>query len=134
MFTENTKFLVVDDMTAVRLQVVGLLAELNYKNVIVAENGSSAIEVLSAQINVQDPVQVILSDWNMPHMTGIELLKNVRADAETKDLPFILITAEGEKNQIVEAIKLGVSEYLCKPLTPKEFKNKLEKAYKKHNK
>ncbi|MBW1800360.1 MAG: response regulator, partial [Deltaproteobacteria bacterium] len=98
----SMKVLVVDDFATMRRIVKGVLKQLGFSNIIEAEDGSLALEELK-----KDQVGLIVSDWNMPNMTGLELLKAVRGDANLKDIPFIMVTAEGQKENVVEAVKAG---------------------------
>ena len=92
-----------------------------------------ALLLLKEASLTEEPFQVILSDWNMPTMTGIELLKACKLDPKLKEIPFILVTAESEQANIVEAIQNSVAEYIVKPFTPNTIKDKLEKVYLKKN-
>ena len=89
-----------------------------------AENGSSALDELK-----KEKVGLIVSDWNMPKMTGLDLLKAVRGDERLKSIPFIMVTAEGQKENVIEAVKAGVSNYVVKPFTPETFGEKLMKVF-----
>ena len=129
MFSPKTKFLVVDDYSTMRRVVAKILAEMGYTNIVEAENGQQAIEVLQSQLRAADPVQFVVSDWNMPVMMGIDLLKYCKSTVEFKSLPFILVTAEGEQQQILEAARAGVNDYLMKPFTAAKFKEKIERVY-----
>ncbi|HDM77337.1 MAG TPA: response regulator [Deltaproteobacteria bacterium] len=115
--------LVVDDFATMRRIVKGVLKELGFKNIVEADDGSSALQELK-----KDDFGLIVSDWNMPKMTGLDLLKAIRADDKYKNIPFIMVTAEGQKDNVVEAIKAGVSNYVVKPFTPDTLKEKLEKV------
>jgi len=119
----NINVLVVDDFAIMRRIVKGVLRELGFKNIVEADDGSSALQELK-----KDDFGLIISDWNMPKMTGLDLLKAVRADDKYKNIPFIMVTAEGQKDNVVEAIKAGVSNYVVKPFTPDTLKEKLEKV------
>lgn len=132
MFTPETRILVIDDMKVMRSLIKGQLRTLNYQNISEAENGEEAFKILEQNHSVNTPIQVVLSDWNMPVMSGLELLKKVREDARFKNLPFIMITAEGELEQVKSAAELGVSSYIRKPFAPNTFSEKLEQVYKKH--
>ncbi len=118
----NMKILVVDDFSTMRKVIKNLLKQAGYKNVVEAEDGLSAIKVLKSQ-----PVDFIISDWNMPNMTGLEFLKAVRADSELSGLPFLMVTAEALKDNIVLAAKAGVSNYVVKPFTAEVLNEKIEK-------
>jgi len=115
--------LVVDDFATMRRIVKGVLKELGFKNIVEADDGSSALQELK-----KDDFGLIVSDWNMPKITGLDLLKAIRADDKYKNIPFIMVTAEGQKDNVVEAIKAGVSNYVVKPFTPDTLKEKLEKV------
>ena len=106
------KFLVVDDFGTMRRIVGGLLRELGVDQVTEAEDGLDALGKLS-----HGGVDFIVSDWNMPKLNGLELLKRVRADVATATLPFLLVTAEGRKENIVEAAQAGADGYIVKPFT-----------------
>lgn len=131
MFNTNTKFLVVDDFATMRKIVKKVLDELGFKNVVEAVDGKSALEQLNDCANRHDPIQFVISDWNMPNLTGIDLLKACKADQKFSALPFMLVTAESEQSQIIEAAKAGVSEYVIKPFNAATLKVKIEKVYNK---
>lgn len=122
----NTHILVVDDFPTMRKIVKQVLKQLGYANVSEAEDGVIALQTLK---NAVTPIEFIVSDWNMPNMTGIELLKAVRADAKLKHLPFLMITAEADKENIVEAVKSGVNNYIVKPFNAGTMKEKIEKIF-----
>ncbi len=122
----NTHILVVDDFPTMRKIVKQVLKQLGYANVSEAEDGVLALQILK---NAVTPIEFIVSDWNMPNMTGIELLKAVRADAKLKHLPFLMITAEADKENIVEAVKSGVNNYIVKPFNAGTMKEKIEKIF-----
>lgn len=129
MFQANSRILVVDDMMTMRKLVAKSLKELGFTDIIEAADGAKAWEALT---NSEVPVAFIVSDWNMPNSTGLDLLKRVRAESRFKPLPFILVTAEAEAGQIAEALQVGVSGYVVKPFTVDALKVQLEAAYKKH--
>lgn len=123
------KVLVVDDMMTMRKLVIRSLKELGFENISEAENGVKAWQLLSdANEGVYD---LVVSDWNMPQCTGLDLLKRVRGDTRYKNVPFVLVTAESEKEQVVEALKAGVSAYVIKPFDTATLNGKLEEAQKK---
>lgn len=133
MFPTDIRILVVDDMKNMRQLVKGQLKSMGYKNIVEGNNGKVAFDVLEEQNKKGEPVGLILSDWNMPEMTGLEFLQKVRSTDLYKDLPFLMITAEGEQRQVIQAIKAGVSNYVTKPFSPQTFKTKFEAVWKKHN-
>jgi two-component system chemotaxis response regulator CheY len=120
----SMKVLVVDDFATMRRIVKGVLKQLGFNTIVEAEDGSAALEVLK-----KEKIGLIVSDWNMPKMTGLDLLKAVRADDNLKPTPFIMVTAEGQKENVIEAVKAGVSNYIVKPFTPETFSEKLEKVF-----
>ena len=133
MFDPNTKFLVVDDFATMRKVVKKVLNELGYNDIQEAADGKLAFEVLESASASNQPIQCIVSDWNMPNMSGLELLKVCKANPKFKNVPFMLVTAESEKEQIIEAAKAGVSEYVVKPFNAATLKEKLTRVYAKHN-
>ncbi len=120
----SMKVLVVDDFATMRRIVKGVLKQIGFSNIVEAEDGSAALETLK-----KEKVGLIVSDWNMPNMTGLDLLRAVRADDGLKETPFIMVTAEGQKENVIEAVKAGVSNYIVKPFTPETFSEKLEKVF-----
>jgi two-component system chemotaxis response regulator CheY len=124
MGIENTKFLVVDDFSTMRRIVRNLLKELGFNNVQEAEDGVDALTKLRA-----NEFEFVVSDWNMPNMTGIELLRAIRADEKLKHLPVLMVTAEAKKENIIEAAKAGASGYVVKPFTAATLDEKLKKIF-----
>jgi two-component system chemotaxis response regulator CheY len=122
-FDANIKVLVVDDFATMRRIVKGVLKQLGFNKIVEAEDGSAALEELK-----KDSIGLIVSDWNMPKMTGLDLLKAVKKDDSLKEIPFIMVTAEGQRENVIEAVKAGVSNYVVKPFTPEIFGEKLEKV------
>lgn len=129
MANPNTKFLVVDDFSTMRRIVRNLLKELGFTNVQEAEDGVEALAKLRA-----DTFDFVVSDWNMPNMTGIELLHNIRADAKLKHLPLLMVTAEAKKENIIMAAQAGASGYVVKPFTAATLDEKLKKIFQNMNK
>jgi two-component system chemotaxis response regulator CheY len=119
----DLKILVVDDFPTMRRIVKTLLKQNGFNNFTEAEDGEQAYKMLQEH----GDFELIVSDWNMPNMTGLEFLKTVRGDAKFKHLPFLMVTAEAEKENIIEAVKAGVSNYIVKPFTGQALKDKLEK-------
>lgn len=119
----DLKILVVDDFPTMRRIVKTLLKQNGFHNFVDAEDGEIAYKTLKEH----GDFELIVSDWNMPNMTGLEFLKTVRADAKFKHIPFLMVTAEAEKENIIEAVKAGVSNYIVKPFTGQALKEKLEK-------
>lgn len=128
MFDLKTKILVVDDMLTMRKIVSKTCKELGFTSLVEAADGALAWAALSAP---DAGFGLIISDWNMPNMTGLDFLKKVRADAKLKITPFVMLTAESEAVQVSEALKAGVDNYIIKPFTPDQLKKKLEETHKK---
>ncbi len=118
------KTLVVDDFATMRKIVKNVLRQIDITNVTEAENGKQAIEILKAD----QGFELIVSDWIMPEMTGIEFLKACKADEAIKNIPFVMVTAEAQKDSVLEAIKAGVDNYIVKPFTPDNLQKAIEKA------
>lgn len=132
MFPKNTKILIVDDSEPIRLMVKNYLSSLGYWNLYQAEDGVQALQKLRTAYNESDEFQLVVSDWNMPKMKGIDLLKTLKKESHFKKLPFILLTTESEKDQIIDAVTVGVSQYILKPFNEKIFSDKLKSAFQKH--
>ncbi len=127
MAEKNLKILVVDDFSTMRRIVRNLLKELGYTNVDEAEDGVAALQKLKGS-----NFQFVVTDWNMPNMTGIELLRAIRADVALKSLPVLMITAEAKKENIIEAAQSGASGYIVKPFTAGTLEEKLNKIFEKY--
>ena len=121
----NMKILVVDDMSTMRRIVKNIMKQLGFANVEEAENGQDALDKLRA-----GSYGFIVSDWNMPVMTGIELLRAIRADEKLKAIPVLMVTAEAQKENLIEAIQAGVSNYIVKPFTAEVIQEKMNKIFK----
>ncbi len=122
MAYKDMTVLIVDDFLTMRRIVRKILRDLDFENILEAEDGSAALDLLKV-----NKVDLIVSDWNMPRMTGLELLKAVRGNEATKDIPFLMVTAEAQKENIVEAVKARVSNYIVKPFTAATLEEKLVK-------
>lgn len=123
---KNMPILVVDDFSTMRRIVKSCLKELGFENITEAEDGKVALD----KMRVAD-FKLVISDWNMPNMMGIDLLKAVRGDSKLKATPFVLVTAEGQKENVIEAAKAGVSNYVVKPFTAETLQTKLEAVFNK---
>jgi two-component system chemotaxis response regulator CheY len=128
MFDLKTRVLVVDDMLTMRKLVGKVCKEIGFTDITEASDGAKAWEAVGA---ASPPIGLIISDWTMPNTSGLDLLKRVRSDSRYGRLPFVLVTAEAEQHQIVEAIKAGVSNYVIKPFTAEGLREKLEAVHKK---
>jgi len=121
----SIKILVVDDMSTMRRIIKTILNQLGYTNVEEAENGKQALAKLK-----KEKYDFVITDWNMPEMDGLTLVKEIRADEELKNLPVLMVTAEAKKENVMEALKAGVNNYIVKPFTPEILKEKMEKIFK----
>lgn len=134
MFPPETRILVIDDMPSIRDLVKNTLKGMGFKNIQEAGDGEEGLAMLLKANSSGYPVQLVISDWNMPKMKGLDLLKQLRATVEFTNLPFVLLTSESERDQVTEAVLAGVSQYIVKPFSAKIFEDKLKVAYAKHNK
>ena len=116
------KVLVVDDSSTMRRILVNCLAKMKITDVVQAGDGSEALPMVSAQ----GPFDLILTDWNMPQMNGLELLKAIKSDPKNAALPVVVVTTEAEKERIVEAVKCGAANYIVKPFTPEILFEKIK--------
>ncbi|MFN2308654.1 MAG: chemotaxis response regulator CheY [Gammaproteobacteria bacterium] len=121
---KNMKILIVDDFSTMRRIIKNLLRDLGFNNTQEADDGNSALPMLQS-----GNFDFLVTDWNMPGMTGIDLLKAVRADAKLASLPVLMVTAEAKKDQIVEAAQAGVNGYIVKPFTAVTLKEKIDKIF-----
>ena len=119
----NMRILVVDDAQTMRRIIVNLLRQLGFTNMTEADDGTTAWERLNGE-----HIDLIISDWNMPKMTGIDLLKKVRESEKYKLTPFIMVTAEGKRENVVAAVQAGVSNYIVKPFNAATLKEKMTKV------
>lgn len=129
-FDPKQKILVVDDMNTMRKVIKNMLVKMGCNNISEANDGIPAWKMIQEAAERGEPFQFILSDWNMPGMTGLDLLKTVRADERFKSTPFLMVTAEGEQANVVTAVKAGVSNFIVKPFNNKTLLEKIEKIFK----
>jgi len=123
---KNIKILVVDDFATMRKVLRNLLKQAGYENIIEAEDGVTALRTLKSQ-----KIDFVISDWNMPNMTGIELLKAVRADSDLATMPFLMVTVEALQDNVIAAVKAGVNNYIVKPFTAEVLNEKITKIMEK---
>ncbi|HBP89642.1 MAG TPA: chemotaxis response regulator CheY [Nitrospirales bacterium] len=124
MIDTGMKVLVVDDMSTMRRIVKNVLRQIGFTDIMEAENGQDALSKLKA-----GGFGLVVSDWNMPVMQGIDLLRAIRADEDLKTLPFLMVTAEAQKDNLIVAVQAGVSNYVVKPFTAEVLQAKLEKIF-----
>ena len=118
------KVLIVDDFATMRRILRNILKQIGFTDIAEADDGNTALKELK-----KGKYDLILCDWNMPEMPGIDLLKTLKADDQLKDIPFIMVTAEAQKDNIIEAVKTGVSSYIVKPFTAETVSEKLKKVF-----
>ena len=121
---KNMKILVVDDFSTMRRIIKNLLRDLGFNNTQEADDGSTALPMLQ-----KGDFDFVVTDWNMPGMQGIDLLKAIRADDDLKHLPVLMVTAEAKREQIIAAAQAGVNGYVVKPFTAATLKEKLDKIF-----
>ena len=121
---KNMKILIVDDFSTMRRIIKNLLRDLGFTNTAEADDGNTALPILQ-----KGGFDFLITDWNMPGMTGIDLLRAVRAEPELQDLPVLMVTAESKRDQIIEAAQAGVNGYIVKPFTAVTLKEKIEKIF-----
>ena len=120
------KVLVVDDFATMRKIVRNILKQIGFEDITEAEDGSVALRLIKSE-----PVGLVVSDWNMPNMSGLDLLKEIRKNPQTASLPVFMVTAEGLKENVMEAVKAGVNNYVVKPFTAEVLQEKIETIFKK---
>lgn len=123
-FDPDMRVLIVDDFSTMRRIVRNILRQIGLNNVVEADDGTTAWDVLN-----RDKIDFIVSDWNMPKMTGIELLRKVRSSEQFADIPFLMVTAEAQQENIIEAVQAKVSNYIVKPFTADTMKQKIDKIF-----
>jgi len=121
---KNMKILIVDDFSTMRRIIKNLLRDLGFTNTIEADDGQSALPILKA-----GSIDFLITDWNMPGMSGIDLLKTVREDPNIKQIPVLMVTAEAKREQIIAAAQAGVNGYVVKPFTATVLKEKIDKIF-----
>jgi len=124
MLDKNMQILVVDDFSTMRRIVKNQLRELGFSNVSEADDGRSALQVLKSS-----RIDFVVTDWNMPDVTGIELLKAIRSDDSLKSIPVLMVTAEAKREQIIEAAQAGVNGYVVKPFAAETLKDKIQRIF-----
>ncbi|MDZ4661530.1 MAG: response regulator [Pseudomonadota bacterium] len=128
MFSANIKVLVVDDMETMRAMLNNYLTDMGFKKIVMANDGVNAIENLKTADKTGNPFQLIICDWDMPNMNGIEFLKICQGDEKFKNIPVIFVTVEGNQKNILEAITHGVADYIVKPYTQSLLQSKLQRV------
>jgi two-component system chemotaxis response regulator CheY len=126
MSYETRKVMVVDDSSVMRQIIKNNLKQLGFEfaNLLDAEDGEEALKKIN-----EDEVDLVISDWNMPKMTGIDFLKAIRADGSLKELPFLMITSEADKEKIMQAVQAGVNQYIVKPFNANQLDEKIKEIF-----
>ena len=125
------KILVVEDMATMRKIIKNMLGQIGFTNIAEANDGAEAWPMIQQNLEAGDPYEFIVSDWNMPIMDGLALLKNIREHDQLKELPFLMITAEAEQGNVVIAVQAGVSNFIVKPFSAAVLKEKIDKIFNK---
>ncbi len=123
-YNPDMRILIVDDFSTMRRIVRNILRQLGMQNVVEADDGTTAWDILN-----REKIDFIVSDWNMPKMAGIDLLRKVRASEQFAHLPFLMVTAEAQQENIIEAVQAKVSNYIVKPFTADTLKQKIDKIF-----
>ena len=123
-YDPNMRVLIVDDFSTMRRIVRNILRQIGLNNVVEADDGTTAWDILN-----REKIDFIVSDWNMPKMTGIELLRKVRSSEEFAETPFLMVTAEAQQENIIEAVQAKVSNYIVKPFTADTLQQKIDKIF-----
>lgn len=121
---KSMKILIVDDFSTMRRIIKNLLRDLGFNNIEEADDGTTALPMLQ-----NGDYDFVVTDWNMPGMQGIDLLRAIRADDDLKEIPVLMVTAEAKREQIIEAAQAGVNGYIVKPFTAATLKEKLDKVF-----
>lgn len=124
----NISVLVVDDYDIMRKVICKILKQIGFNNIFEAEDGTTALYILGVF-----PVGLIITDWNMPHMSGLELLQKIRANPALHEIPVLMVTAEGQEEYLIAAVRAGVDNYIVKPFTLETLREKIEAILKKRN-
>jgi two-component system chemotaxis response regulator CheY len=123
---KEIKIMVVDDLATMRKVIRNLLKQVGYDNIVEAEDGVMALKMLKSQ-----KIDFVISDWNMPKLTGMELLKTIRGDEGLKATPFLMVTADGLQDHVIAAVRAGVNNYIVKPFTAEVLSEKITKILEK---
>ncbi|GAB4014068.1 MAG: chemotaxis response regulator CheY [Bdellovibrio sp.] len=123
------KTIVIDDMLTMRKIIIKMLKQIGFTNILEADDGATAWPMIEEAHKNGEPFEFIVSDWNMPKMTGLELLERIRKDERFKKMPFLMITAEAEQSNVLKVVKAGVSNFIVKPFTPETLHQKIQKIF-----
>lgn len=125
----NMKTIVIDDMMTMRKIITKMLKQIGFTNVVEADDGATAWPLIQEAQESGEPFEFIVSDWNMPKMSGLDLLVKIRATEGIKDTPFLMVTAEAEQSNVIKVVQAGVSNFVVKPFKPDTLKEKIQKIF-----
>lgn len=134
MFPTDTKILVIDDLKTIRFMMFETLRKLGYQRLEEASNGKDGLALLKTAAEANDPFGLIIADWNMPEMTGVELLEARNNDPQLRGIPFLMVTIESERDYVLKAVAMGVSDFIVKPFSEKTVESKLKSIWSRLNK
>lgn len=129
MFPKETKFLVIDDLKTIRTMITEILHNLGYPTIEESEDGTKALALLKEAAQTNEPFGFIITDWNMPEMTGLELLEACKKDPDLKSIPFLMVTIESERSYVLRAVTMGVDDFIVKPFSERTFQDKLRSIW-----
>ena len=129
MFPADTRFLIIDDTKTIRSLLKEILRNLGYEKVDEAEDGNQGLNMMTREADTEKPYEFIICDWNMPGLTGIELLEKRNADMRFKKVPFLMVTIESEREYVLKAVTMGVSDFVVKPFSEATVKAKIESIW-----
>ncbi len=127
---QDAKIIIIDDMQTMRKIIKNMLLKMGHKNLEEADDGIPGWEMIQNAHESGKPYDLIISDWNMPGMTGIDLLKKIRSTDAYKKMPFLMVTAEAEQQNVIIAVKAGVSNFIVKPFSAVQLQDKIDKIFK----
>lgn len=129
MFPAGTKILIADDTRVIRILLIEILIKLGYKNYREAEDGKEALNLLKGAAEINEPFDLIICDWNMPGLTGLDLLEVRNTDIRFRHIPFLMVTIESERDYVLKAVTMGVSDFVVKPFNESIIRNKLQNIW-----
>ena len=128
-YNPKMKTIVIDDMMTMRKIISKMLTQLGFSNIVEADDGATAWPLIEEAAKNGEPFEFIVSDWNMPKMSGLDLLKKIRSTENLKKTPFLMITAEAEQSNVIKVVQAGVSNFVVKPFKPATLKEKIDKIF-----
>jgi len=129
VFPPDTKFLIAEDTKTVRALIKDILHNIGYNQIFEAEDGDQALKLMQQALAENDPFGFIIADWNMPGLTGIELLEIRNSDSRFRNIPFLMVTIESERDYVLKAVAMGVSDFVVKPFSESTIKTKIQSIW-----